>query len=365
MLLGLMPDELRDDGWVVHAAMKQQLSVVRYASDRLLVDRGFVMAAVRRDGMMLCHAAPVLHSDREVVLTAISQCGRAFEYADVTLQGDEEIAMRAVADYGQALRHASGQLRDNRSIVLTAVRNNGFALKWASNRLRRDREIIIAAGGSGFEFADGSLRGDKQVCIELIRTGVDSSFLRHASHRLRADREACMEFLQEGASGRFLRYLKPWLRDDTELVLGALRRTEGLDEGEDEDGYLHEVLESVSPRLRDNYDLANEVVVRDPGCFELLSERLRGHPDIVSLAVEQAAEFDRKYTEEYKYDVDYMRHFNRGDVPHLVPDILLSLGPCTKENESIYKELRAEYPLYMSEEEKAKYNLWAEPEEKR
>jgi hypothetical protein len=97
------------------------------------------LAAVAQNGSALRHASEALRSDREVVLTAVAQNGSALRYASEALQSDREVVLAAVAQNGSALVCASEALQSDREVVLAAVAQNGSALRCASEALQSDQ----------------------------------------------------------------------------------------------------------------------------------------------------------------------------------------------------------------------------------
>ena len=61
---------------MVLAAVQQNGSALRHASEPLRADREVVLAAVQQNGQALRHASEPLRADREVVLAAVRVCAR-------------------------------------------------------------------------------------------------------------------------------------------------------------------------------------------------------------------------------------------------------------------------------------------------
>ena len=187
-----------NDREVVMAAITQDGSALRYASDKLKNDREVVMAAVKKNGWAFRYASDKLKNDREVVMAAINNTGMALRYASDKLKNDREVVMAAVKECDLALQYASDELRADRDIVMAAVNNDGIALRYASNTLKDDRDVVFAA---------------------VLNYG---STLRHASERLRNDREVVLAAVSQ--DGDALQYASERLSDDKEIALSAVSR---------------------------------------------------------------------------------------------------------------------------------------------
>ena len=164
---------------IVLAAVSQNGSALRYASEELRADRETVLVAVRNCGSALRYASEELRADPAIVLAAVSQNGCALRYASAELKADREIVLAAVSQEGMALFYASDALRDNPETVLAAVSQDGMALEYASEEWRDDPAIVLAAvsqDSSALQFARNTVfacaslrflahscwRGDKQ-----------------------------------------------------------------------------------------------------------------------------------------------------------------------------------------------------------
>jgi hypothetical protein len=85
-------------------------------------------------------------STRAEVLAAVQNDGSALRWASDDLAEDREVVLAAVQNDGGALRWASDDLKEDREVVLAAVKNNGGALKCASDELRADPVLRSWAG---------------------------------------------------------------------------------------------------------------------------------------------------------------------------------------------------------------------------
>jgi hypothetical protein len=82
---------------------------------------------------------------RAVVLAAVAEDGSALRYASERLKADREVALAAAAQDGYALRYAVAGLKADRGLVLEVVALNGLA--WGATH--RDRR---GGGGGVFLF---------------------------------------------------------------------------------------------------------------------------------------------------------------------------------------------------------------------
>ena len=81
---------MRGDTEVVLAAVQENGSALKYASDALQADHAVVLAAVRNLGGALTFASEALQNDLQIVLSAVKQSSKGVTDAIVTLEIMEE-----------------------------------------------------------------------------------------------------------------------------------------------------------------------------------------------------------------------------------------------------------------------------------
>ena len=139
---------LRSDREVILAALANNWSGFRYASETLRNDREVVLTALSNP---LCYPrlcdipSETLRNDKEIVLPIVMQDGRQLQYASERLKDDREVVLTGVSNAGQALREASESLRADGEVVAKAVSRDGCALQFASKTLRADRDVVLTA----------------------------------------------------------------------------------------------------------------------------------------------------------------------------------------------------------------------------
>ena len=122
-------------------------SAFKHADVLLQLDRGFVLEAVRIDGLVLEHVSPTFRADREVVLEATcnSLWGCALKYADERLKLDRDFMLEAVRVKGATLEHASPTLQADRQVVLEAMQScdQCKAFSFAHETLKHDTDFVL------------------------------------------------------------------------------------------------------------------------------------------------------------------------------------------------------------------------------
>jgi len=148
-----------------------------------------VLAAVERHGIALQYASEELRGDRDFVLEAVKKNGLSLEYASEALKADYEVALEAVKEDWTSLQFVSDDLKDNRNVVLEAVKGSlrgGF--KFASNNLRADRDFVLEAvkeSGYVLDYVSDDLHADRDFILKVLT--VNGSALEYVSDEFRAD----------------------------------------------------------------------------------------------------------------------------------------------------------------------------------
>eukprot|EP01045_Picozoa_sp_COSAG04_P026657 COSAG04_NODE_3744_length_2564_cov_1.880325_2_plen_634_part_01 len=191
------PGALKADKEVVLAAVAQNGSALKHASEALKADKEFVLAAVAQHRSALQHASEALKADKEFMLAAVA----AYEPYEVCPTGGESISWG-----GGMLEHASHALKADKEFMLAAAAKSAWSLRHASEQLKADRDFMLtcaAKGGSGcWQFASCELSSEEELIAKIAGGGKADShqgalpdevfgILERApdGHELRADRE--------------------------------------------------------------------------------------------------------------------------------------------------------------------------------
>ena len=78
-------------------------------------DKEVIGEAVKNDGSILIWASGKIKNDRDIVMTAVNSNHYAIKHASKRLQDDKEIALKAV-EYGQLLKYVSKRLKNDKEL---------------------------------------------------------------------------------------------------------------------------------------------------------------------------------------------------------------------------------------------------------
>jgi len=130
-------------------------------------------------------------------------------------------AVRRDGKNGSALEYADDSLKADREVVLEAVRQSGRALDHAADVLKEDRELVMEAvrqDGKALRFAADPLKADRELVLEAVRQ--DGLALHHAAYPLTEDRELVLEAVRQ--NGKALEWAAEPLRADPLLSPEAI-----------------------------------------------------------------------------------------------------------------------------------------------
>lgn len=204
------------------AAVKEEGTLLEYASERLQSDAQVVLAAVQQDGRALKFAARDLCGNLQVVLAAVQQDGGSLGDASTELQGDRKVVLAAVKRTGGALIYASKELQSDLQVVRAAVSQDGTALAHASKELRSASLVVFAAVeqcGRALMYASKDLQNDFEVA--RVAVNQDGWSLRFASKELQGNRKLVLVAVEK--EGEALKCAHEDMRGDKDLVLAAVR----------------------------------------------------------------------------------------------------------------------------------------------
>lgn len=254
---------LQDDRDVVLAAInKSGIETLKYASERLKKDKAIVRAALKKSSEYnFKFVDKSLRRDKEIILFAIKN-GLSAEsvklYVDVDLQKDQDIFSAIIKKDTAAIQFASDSLKkdkvfilglinrhviesyssspppilkyiddslkNDREIVLSSVHQsamitfeqlnytssyqwleNSSIIEYANTRFRKDKEIILAGTPGAFQFADDTLKSDKEFVLSVVKK--DGYSVKYASKELRNDIDVIKAVLQDWDGAPFEFYI--------------------------------------------------------------------------------------------------------------------------------------------------------------
>ena len=88
---------------VVMEALRQEVSALQFAAQRLRDDRELMLLAVRRDGQALRFCSARLRGDVELVIEAVKQDGRAIVHGAPEVRGSRQL-QKEMQGHGEVLR---------------------------------------------------------------------------------------------------------------------------------------------------------------------------------------------------------------------------------------------------------------------
>lgn len=193
-------EELRDNEFVVMAAIRKNDYLFRYASERLRKDKEFVMMAVRESGFVLDGASSSLREDEAFIMAAVKVNGAALQGASEDLQDNKRIVLAAVADFYPALHYASRRLRQDKEVVMVAALRNRRALQYASRNLKETLEEkdfvlkLVAKDGLALRYFSDTLRYEREVAMTAI---IQNSDVYHEITDFARKSTAALEYRKE------------------------------------------------------------------------------------------------------------------------------------------------------------------------
>lgn len=324
--------QLRDDPNTMLAAIKVSKEAYAHASERLrddntfranavlennsvlsdIMDEEFLLTKLRSNGLLLEKISPSLQDKPNLVRAAIANNPAALQYTK--LRNDPVFVVEELKNNGLLLQHASEVIQETQVYVVHAMHNNIGALQYSP--LNKDREFVRKAinehGGRVLEYADASLKSDRQFALlSLGKNKVDGwkpTAYSHIDIRWQVSPEFTREaLLQNGwVLGELLEpsrnmeafvaaacthfpdaivHAGPSLMKDRQFVLGQVRRGNALalkcapDFQNDKELVIAAVeanglaLQYASPDLANNIEIVQKAFVNGPnplvkGCPE-------------------------------------------------------------------------------------------------
>lgn len=199
--------------------------------------------------------------DRRHVLAILWKCGHDLKYVP-EYQDDREAVDLAVGRHGRALQYASQRLRRNRETVSIAVSQDVFALKYVAPELLHDREVML----------------------DLIRR-----------------------------NGAAISWVERDLVDE-EMLLASVTSEQPF----------AAALRHVKESIRENRDLAIEIMKLLPLAFKHMSRAFRGDEEIAFYAIMHHGELLRLASPELQQNEEFVKfaaRMDRGALKYTTPEL--------------------------------------------
>ena len=341
-----LPTELKCDGDIIVAAIKNTLEVVPFVSEKALKSLRYYLysptdlknrnlAIFLIDHCRYADALKYFNDDKDIALYALEKAvfgDKVFGLLSPKLRSDKEflkylyLNKRYIFDSGKYNKERE-LIASDREVVIQAMKDSKMH-PFLEERWSCDKEIVLLAVSMEPRFlakASATLRDD----VEVVRTALTKNgyMLSEASDRLKDDRDIVA--LAVSNSGNAIQFASDRLKNDFDIVCMAGEQYassvhsagELICDNEDYVKILHTKYQPfaqyMSDRLKDNKDFALELIALDPideylkvnsrdDILRYLSDRLRNDKEIVAACVfEKASEFDSA-SEELKHDRDFI-----------------------------------------------------------
>ncbi len=191
--------------------LKNDVSPVQFASERLRGKKEFMMPKLRYSFSVYEYATPDLRRDEDFLKEA--KCKFVTQYENSTVPNrtlelancfppefrtDKDFMWKIVDVDGMALRYADTTLRGNIEVVLKAVANTGHALQYASTELRGNIKVLrqACAPDSKKRPEHQSVHNFKTSEFDRDRADIAPALV-YASEEIYADKNFFQEFLRE------------------------------------------------------------------------------------------------------------------------------------------------------------------------
>ena len=187
---------------------------------------------LKEDGRMLKKMPKYLKKEKRVVLVAVENCGAALEYAHRSLKKDREIALNALKNDCAAFKYAHSSLKKDKDFVLGAFNchqpddSEPEVFYLLNNSLQKDRDIVLAAMNRMEElnehlskkiFKNTNFRTDKELLLKAIRLSYGSAF-QYADESLKKDKEFVLAVAALTKTTYYLKYADESLMNDPEFI---------------------------------------------------------------------------------------------------------------------------------------------------
>ena len=111
--------------------------------------------------------------NKEIMLAAINENGSAFKYASERMRSDKELLNLALERYSYdfPLEYASLELKNDKEIILKAINKDSENIKFASPEIRNDPEVVmksIKSNGSNFKYISDELKNNKDFILSAL-----------------------------------------------------------------------------------------------------------------------------------------------------------------------------------------------------
>ena len=238
-ILQVVEDSIKNDkAYFLNYILPKNTWCFQYASDSLKDDIDVVSRATEGEITMFRYASERIRNDRVILKEIIStrpNLGGILEYATPLVKNDFLLAQEMVKLNGTTLRYFTEPIQDHFDVVVSAIRQNAAAYVFASERIRTSQDFVLKI------VADVNKDQDYHRALDIIP---------YIWSQWRKDRPFVFQILQiQGTRSWALQYFDDELKDDEKFAKRILVANEK--------GFKS--YQFLSERLRNREDIYNLV----------------------------------------------------------------------------------------------------------
>jgi hypothetical protein len=188
-----------------------------------------------------------------------------------SLIDDKDIALKLVKASGKEVSKVSQRLRDDEEIILKAIPNDSIALQYASNRLKNDKKFIEKAIDAA------------RINFPKLLLGIPEDF--------KDDKELMLKLINKDKAGNVINYVSDRLKDDFDIVCETVKQNATS-------------IVYASEKCQNNKEIALLVVLNKGYALHFISDELRGDKEVVLAAVKNYGESLQSASKELRNNKD-------------------------------------------------------------
>ncbi|HZJ89646.1 MAG TPA: DUF4116 domain-containing protein [Bacilli bacterium] len=311
-------EEFKND----RAFAKAYAAEFRYRSkplpDQFMRDKEIALLIVKSDGLALEHLAETFSDDDDVVRAAVSSRGKALIYASSRLRKNVQLCASALSREKSVLPYIDQEILFAPPIVAARVKYGDLKYNDLPLELREDAGVTVAALKKiyyPFEIARLDLPekvfGSAEVILQAARKSV--KIVEQATPKLRDNKELIRDIIAQSSYSdkqEILQYVSPRLQDDFEVVSEAVTFNPL--------NYLY-----ASESLRDNDEISRIAVAQKPELYGALSKRLQEDDQFIIKLLQANDLIFARLSEKRRGDVMFVEHINDSQraLRHIAPKL--------------------------------------------
>lgn len=193
------------DRVLIQAAIKSGCDQVYWkADDSLRLDPIIAEAFVSINYRNFFNIHHWFKSNKLVIKSAVKKNVYSFEVIDEKLKSDKKFILELLNTTPEVFRFLCNSLKQDRLFVMDALEVNSGVFRYLNASFKKDKAILLLAMKNGvgreFEFADHTLKNDKEFIMELI------PFYPYVAEFIDESLKKDKEVIYSLMSGKFLNY---------------------------------------------------------------------------------------------------------------------------------------------------------------